>query len=404
MIIMKLQQNQPSFKGISPFETTLALEENVLLNKAIFDLTSSDIPWVVMANNNEERRERINRSILSFGLIFVSPLLFLPLANRFAMKSIAKLTPELFSKQYNAIRLSNKHLGSAEDTKKGLEELSKDLKIDFNPLVEKVGKDYDKLREKIIAAKNTVLAADIFFIAATIGNVGFFNNWQTRKKTGQKGYSAEMKMADKSIVEKRAEKYEKSGNLRFAGFLGLLAGFTAGMPLAVRHGLLSKNNSKFSNFMKKHAPKFDYTNAIYAKRVPLGASLLVAHMGIVMASRNETELKDNSIRSSSIWSLFFLGDLLMASILGRAADKFLKTKIIKHEDKTNPLHKILPSVKPIKELQKSGSDKSSKVAAAIFWINFVTLSAISGFAMPYLINKIIKKDVAEDVARKNHKM
>lgn len=397
---MRLQKNRTTFKGISPVETTVALEDNVLLNKALFDLTSSDVPWVVMANNNEERRERLNRALVSFSLIFVSPILILPLVNRFAMKKIAKLTPEFFSKQYNAIRLSNKHLVSAEETKKGLKELSKELKIDFKPLVEKVGGDYEKLRKKIINAKNTVLGTDFLLIAGTFGNIGFFNNWQTRNKTGQKGYSAEMKMADKEIVEKRAEKYDKSSKARFIGFLGLLAGVTVGMPLAVKHGLLSKNNSKFSNFIKKHASKFDYTNAIYSKRVPLAASLLVSQIGIVMASRNETELKDNSIRSSCTWGTFWFGDLIMSSLLGRLADKVLKTKIINRNSDNKLLNKILPPVNRIKELQKSGCSKSPKIATAIFWTNFVSLSAISGFLMPYAVNKIIKKDVSNDVLNK----
>lgn len=404
MIIMKLQQNQQTFKGISPMGTTVALEDNVLLNKAVFDLTTSDVPWVVMANNKEERRERLNRAIVSFTLVFVSPLVFLPLANRFAMKSIAKLTPELFSKQYNAIRLANKHLGSAEETKKGLEELSKTQKIDFKPLVDKVGGDYDKLRKKIINAKSFILGSDFFLVATTFGSVGFFNNWQTKNKTGQIGYSAEMEMADKTIVEKRAEKFQKTYGARFGAFLGLLTAVTLGMPLAIKHGLTSKSTSKFTTFLKKHSDKFDYTNAIFAKRLPLAASLFVGLTGISLASRNETELKDNAIRSSCMWSIFWFGDLVMGSVLGRVADKVLKTKIIKQDGEKNLLNKILPSFNRVKELKNCGDLKSAKVATGIFWANFVGLSAFLGFIMPNMLNKITKKDVSEDVAKINHKM
>lgn len=400
MIIMKIekQQNQ-SFMGFSPYNLTLALEENVLLNKALFDITGSDVPWVIMANNKEERRERINRAVVSFALIFISPLLILPLVNRFAMRKVANLTPKLFSKEYNAIRLSNEHLLSAEKTKNGLEDLSKTTKIDFNQLINKVGGDYEKLRQKIINAKNTVLASDLLLLAGSFGSIGFFNDWQTKKKTGQIGYSAEMKMADKEIVEKRAEQHEKTSKIKLGIFIASIAAVATAIPLSVRHGLISKNSSKLTDFVKKYASKFDYTNAIFAKRLPLAIGLAVAHLGIILASRNKTEVKDNAIRSSTGFAIFFGGDLVMSSLLGRLSDKHLNTEIIKHKENKNFVSKILPPVKAIKELENIGDKKSAKIAAILFWINFISMSALSGFGTPYLINKIIKKDIQKDVEK-----
>lgn len=400
MKIRKQPQNQ-SFKGLSPYNITLALEENVLLNKALFDITGSDVPWVIMANNKEERRERLNRAILSFSLIFVSPLLILPFINRFAMRHIGKLTPKLFSKEYNAIRLSNEYLLSAEKTKAGLEELSKKMKIDFSSIVNKVGGDYEKLRHKIISAKNTVLSSDLLLLAGSFGSIGFFNDWQTKKKTGQIGYSAEMEMADKEIIEKRAEKHEKTSKIKLGIFLASIAAVATVVPLTVRHGLISKNSSKITAFVKKYASKFDYTNAIFAKRLPLAIGLAIAHLGIILASRNKTEVKDNAIRSSTGFAIFFGGDIIMSSLLGRLSDKYLKTEIIKQHENKNFLSKILPPIKTIKELESAENKKSAKIAAVLFWINFISMSALSGFGTPYLINKIIKKDVQKDVEKAN---
>lgn len=399
MSIMKTDNKYAqTFNGFSPYNSTASFENNVLLNKAVFDVTCSDIPYVIMANNKEERRERINRSILSFSLVFVSPLLFLPFMNRFAMKNIAKLTPKLFSEQYNAVKLSNKYLGDAKETEKGLKDLSKNLKLDFNPLINKVSGNYEELRKKIIKAKNMVLGLDFLLITGTFGSIGFFNNWQTRKKTGQKGYSAEMEMADKQIVEKRAEEYDKSSKMRFKLFLAVLAGIVGGVPLLISKGLISKNNNKFSKFIIKHAEKFDYKDAIFMKRLPLAIGLIGAHTGIVLASRNKTELKDNAIRSSIPLAIFFGGDIVMTSILGRLSDKILKTKIIK-TDKTdkNLLSRIFPSANSLKELGKTDCKKSKNVALGLFWFNFVFLSALIGFVTPYFINKIIKKDVSQDI-------
>lgn len=387
--------NKPKFHGF-----TEMVMGNIFLNKALFDLTSSDIPWVAMANNKEERRERINRSALSVGMVFISPLIVLPFVNRFAMKNIVKLTSEFGSKQWQAIKLSNKNLVSAEKTKSGLNELSKELKINFTPITDNVGGDYDKLRSKISTAKNVVLGTDLMLIAGSFGHIGFFNAWQTKKKTGQNGYSAELKMADKEVIEKRAEKYKKNEKFRYAAFLTGLAGLVVALPMAIKHGLTTNKINKFSEFVKKHAGKFDYKDAIFMSRLPMGLSFLTAHFGIFMASRNSTERKDNVIRSSATLSIFFLGDILLASILGRLSDKHLKTDLIKRDGENKMLNKILPPVKELKELKVASSPKTVKMAKAIFWTNFVVLSALMGIITPYFINKLIKKEVAEDANKK----
>lgn len=384
--------NRPHFKGF-----TELVMNNVYLNKALFDLTSSDIPWVIMANNKEERRERINRASLSIGMVFVSPLIVLPFINRFAMKNIVKLTPNFLSKQYNAIKLSNKHLTSPEATKKGLQELSEKLKIDFKPTIDKVGGDYDKLRGKISTAKNIVLGIDLMIISGTFGHIGFYNNWQTKRKTGRNGYSAELKMADKEVIEKRAEKYKRSEKIRYGAFLTALLGLTVAMPIAIKRGISTNKVSNVSNFIKKHGNKFDYKDAIFMSRLPMALSFIAGHFGIFMASRNKTERKDNLIRSSATMSIFFLGDLLLASILGRVSDKYLKTSLIKRDGDNKILNKILPPMKNLEELKTLNSLKSVKMAKRIFWLNFTVLSVLMGFITPYMINKIIKKEVAQDV-------
>lgn len=394
---MRIESQQSFNKNIRFRGFTDLVMGNIFLNKALFDLTSSDIPWVVMANNKEERRERINRSALSVGMVFVSPLIILPFVNRFAMKNIVKLTPGFASKQYNAIKLSNKNLVSAEKTKAGLEELSKELKIDFAPIVEKVGGDYDKLRNKISIAKNVVLGADLMLIAGSFGHIGFFNAWQTKKKTGQNGYSAELKMADKEVIEKRAEKFKKNEKFRYGAFLIALAGLVVALPVVIKHGINSKSVNKFNTFIKKHGDKFDYKDAIFMSRLPMALSFLTAHFGIFMASRNNTERKDNLIRSSATLSIFFLGDILLASVLGRLSDKHLKTNLIRHDNSNKFLNKILPPVKDLKELKETGSLKSLKMAKGIFWLNFTVLSALMGVITPYFINKLIKKEVSMDV-------
>lgn len=385
--------NTPKFRGF-----TEMVMGNIFLNKALFDLTSSDIPWVIMANNKEERRERINRSALSVGMVFVSPLIVLPFVNRLAMR---KLSPDFVSKKWQAIKLSNKDLVSAEKTKAGLQELSKELKIDFQPIIDKVGGDYDKLRSKISTAKNVVLGTDLMLIAGSFGHIGFFNAWQTKQKTGRNGYSAELNMADKEVIEKRAEKLKKTEKARYAAFLTGLLGLTVAMPAAIKHGIVSPVGNKFGDFVKKHATKFDYKDAIFMSRLPMALSFLTAHFGIFMASRNNTERKDNLIRSSATLSIFFLGDILLASLLGRFSDKHFGTNLIKKDGENKFLNKVLPPIKDLKELKAGKLTKEVKFTKGIFWLNFAVLSALMGFITPYFINKLIKKEVTDDTNKIN---
>lgn len=393
-------QNHQTFKGISPYSSAVFMENNVLLNKALFDLAGSDIPWVVMANNKEERRERTNRAMLSFGLIFVSPLAILPFLNRASMKYVAKLTPKLFSKEYNAIRVSNKSLVSAEKTKSALAAIERKYKgkVNFDKLKKTAGGDYEKIRKGIIKAKNAVLAADFLLVGGAFGSIGFFNAHQTKKRTGQSGYSAEMKMADKSVVEKRAKKYEKTAGLRLGTYLTSLAALVIGVPLAMKHGLSTNKVTKFSKFIQKHAKKLDYTDAIFAKRWALGLSLAVAQAGICLASRNKTELKDNTIRSSVGFAIFFGGDLLLARLFSNISDKLFKTKLVDYTHKKDKFaHKILPPVKPLRGIEQLNHSRTKGMAGAIFWLTFALTAGTTGVLVPYLINKIIKKDVEKDV-------
>jgi len=207
-------------------------------------------------------------------------------------------------------------------------------------------------------------------------------------------------MADKEVIEKRAAEYKKNEKYRYGAFLTALTGLVVGLPMAIKHGITAPKGNKFREFVKDNAGKFDYKNAIFMSRLPMALSFLAAHFGIFMASRNSTERKDNSIRSSATLSIFFLGDILLASILGRASDKYLKTDLIKRDGKNKILDKILPPIKDLKEIKTEGSTKQVKIAKGIFWTNFAVLSALMGFITPYFINKLIKKEVNQDATEK----
>lgn len=377
--------NNVSFKSNPLINATSFIEERVMLNKALLD-GSKDISTILQTNNSIERRERINRFAIIWSIAFLTPLVTLPLTNRLAMKYIAKLSKGFSAKENNLIKLSNKYLGNKELTKQGIEELSK--KYDFSKLLKENNYDYEKIRKKLINAKNSVLAFDFLFTTSLMGSAGFINRYRTRKKTGKDGFSAEFNMGDKNLIEKRAEKFKKSEKLRNNIFMAALALLTAS-PLILKKGLTS--TGKFADLIKKHAYKFDYNDGIFMKRLPFFLMAVIADVGILMSSRNKTEVKDNATRLSATQAAYFGGDIVIGSTLAALSDKFFKTDLLNKNCEKNFINKIIPPIKNIKEL----TGKNKIIGTTLFWVNMVSLFGVVGIGIPQLMNKMIKKDVSE---------
>lgn len=412
-----------SFKGGGFYNNTAELESNVILSRALIDLAGCDVPWVIMANNKHERIERARRYVIVFVLAFMSPMALLPGLNRVAMKNFSKLTKNFWSNNHKAIHLSNEYLVSAEKTKKGLEELAQKTtmgpieslyykitkkkpaseKLDLKDLLSRTDGDYEKLRKKIINAKNGVLFADFLSSGVSLGAMGFVNNYLTKKKTGQAGFSAELKMADKNVIEKRADSYEKNKNKRYAAFAALALGISTALPLITRFGLNSQAKNGFANFIKKHANLMDYKSGIYMSRIAFLMLMVVNHGGLLIASRNKTEAKDTAIRMGTGDAIFFGGDLILASVFANMSDRLFKTQLRK-EGQTSLFSNIFPKIKPIKKINEMVDKgllpiKNKKIATGLYWMNLAVLSFCMGFLIPTMINKIIRKDVAKDVEK-----
>lgn len=382
--------NNISFTSNPLINATSFIEERVLLNKALLD-GARDASIVCHTNNKNEREERIRRFCIAWSAAFLTPFVTLPLTNRLAMKHIAKLSSGYFSNENNLIKLSNKYLKDANLTKIGIEELSK--KENLGEFLQK-NQDYEKVRKKILNAKNAVLSFDFLFTSTTLGCAGFVNRYKTRKKTGRDGFSAEFNMADKDLVEKRAEAFKKSEKLRDSLFIISVLSL-ASLPLILKKGMNSQG--KLSNFIKKYADKFDYNDGIFMKRLPFLMMTIVADLGLILSSRNQTEVKDNAVRLSATQAAFFGGDIIIGSTLAGLSDKLFKTELLDKNCKKTLVNKLIPPVKSIKELQ----GKNKATATGLFWVNMASLFAILGIGIPKMMNKIIKKDIQQDVSRNN---
>lgn len=410
-----------NFKGGGFYNTTAELEGNIILSRAIIDLIGCDFPWIIMANNKQERIERTRRYAIVFILAFMSPIALLPVLNRFAMKNTVKLTKNFWSNNHKAIHLSNDFLVNAEKTKVGLNKLAKETemgpiekyfykimgkrqieqKLNVDDLLAHADGDWEKLRLKLIKAKNSVLFVDFLTSGIPLGSMGFINNYLTKKKTGQSGFSAEFKMADKNTVEKRADLYERNKNKRYAYFASLALGISTAFALITNYGLSSQSTKGIAGFVKKHAKVTNYKSGIYMARIPFLALMIINHGGLLLASRNNAETKDTFIRMGTGDAVFFGGDLVLASLFANISDRLFKTQLRK-EGQTALFSKIFPKIKSIKEINESVENgtlsiKNKKVATGLYWLNLAVLAACLGFVIPTMINKMIKKDVQKDV-------
>lgn len=393
MHINTVQQSQMNFKNSGLSVAAAFLEENVLLNKALLD-ASVDIPFVCLSNNKIEQKERLRRVSVNYTLCFLSPFLTLPLTNRLAMKYIAKMAPKFMSKETNLIHLSNKYLKNKELTKEGIELLSREKETDYSDIIKKFDGDYEKIRKNIINAKNAVLSFDFLFSSGSVTGMALLNNHITKKTTNTDGYSAEFELADKETVEKRAEKFKRTEPIRKGIIAGLLGSVTL-LPLAISKGLKSPKTNGLAGFIKKHADKFDYTNGIFMKRLPLFLFACASQGGLGLASRNQTELKNNLLLSSTGIALYFGGDILINSLLAQMSDKLLKTNIIDKNAPKTFINKIIPPTTPIRNL----TGKSRNVAAVNFFINMVILAVAYGYGVPKLMNKIVRKDLNKETVQ-----
>lgn len=418
--------NTTSFKAGQFAGVTAELDKNIVLSRAIIDMFGCDIPWVVMANNKQERIERTIRYSIVFTLAFLSPMAVLPLFNRVAMKNFAKLTDKFFTNNHKAIHLSNEFLVNKEKMLEGLNTLAqktsaspiellaakltrkpvKPQVLDIQDLIKRAG-GTEELRQKLIKTKNGVLFTDLITSGVSLGSVNFINNHITEKRSGQKGFSAEFNMAEKNIVEKRAGSYDKSKWLRYSGFMALTLAISTAIPLSLRKGLSSVKPAKLPDFIKKYSKLADYRKGIYMSRFALMMCSVMCHGGAIIFARNKTEAKDIAVRFGTADAIFYGGDLLLLAMFTRISDTLFGTKLLKEiQNKKSLLRKIFPENKSVKEiLEEVDAGKLAKknkyAAIGMFWLNIVLLSIAMGFGISAMMNKVIKKDVQKDVDKAN---
>ena len=421
-----------SFRGF--LELSAGVQNNMVLNRGLLNGASA-LPWAIMANNKSERAELLRMQIIFMSLAFLAPIINVPLANRIFMRCCG-LTNSIFDNNHKAIQISNKYLTSAENTIEGLNKYNIHLdnngnpkiserffsspfeklyrkitgqklndKIDISALLKKCGNDINLLRKRISRAKNLTLFSDLFITCATLGGYVLFNNYLTEKKTGKKGYSAELEMANKSIVEERSKRYQKNKNKYSKIFLSEILLISTLVPLIVHKGVTSNSKNLLSNFIKKHCKLTDYTKGIYMSLFTTILGIVGNFSGLMFFSRNNTERKNMAVRSAVINPVMFGGDMLLTSLLAKASDKVFKTDLINNSENKSLFRKIFPKYKSLETISKEIADKkiSAKnrgIASAVYWAGMGICASFVAFIAPKICNKLTRQDVNEYVKNK----
>lgn len=397
------------------YNITTNVQNNMILNKGLLEIGGLTLPSTIMANNKVEARERAEKGGLYFSISFLSPLILLPLFNKLFLKQQG--VSDIFSKGEACImHLSKKYLSKdAKYMEEGLDKLKETFKNEnakrgIGNILNRFP-DKEVLRQKLIKTNRNVLFTDFLTTGAMMGSILWASNYITKKKTGQNGFSAEFDMANKEYLEQKAQDYVKNKRKNMLTATGILGLASVAISAIAHKGMTSKANTKLGKLLKNNVDKFDYSKGIYMSRLLLAAVTLAGDVpNIILSSRDKEERKYNAIKTAIVFSTFMGGDLILNNIASKIIDKIAGTKLV-NRDKIKPnsslWKKITAPINSFDEIETKLKDspellKTKRAGIAMFWGNFILLTGILGFGIPFVLNKMVKKNVDKDT--QNQKM
>lgn len=252
-----------------PWDVYLAT--NQLANRAVMD-TAGTAGKMAVARNNDERLEKLI-SISGYWLssLILPTLLELLINSRYRKKlrTADKGNPldlpfEILERNVAEEILANptekilaKHGLSAEKLRNhyGLAKVS-----DFNRT----------LLKKVRRLKIAIMVVDFAFVAAKGAFLYRFRNWFTAKRSGKQGFVGEFNYTNEAFRKNKAEAFNKAKAKKRKQMISNVSSFTGAIlaPLLMALTLRSSavKGKGFFGAIKKHLPKFNYTDAIFMSR------------------------------------------------------------------------------------------------------------------------------------------
>lgn len=395
------------------YNISASIQSNATLNRGVMELGGVEIPFTIMANNKEERVERLMRGVLFLAASFVAPVVTMPVLN----KNFSKIAGIIKNnKEIDVLKISKEYLTSDTDRmlegfSKTSEELKKsknkekfkDIDRHFKNVLERFP-DKEILRQKLVKAHSKIFLAD-FLIAGLLSiAVPWGSNFITEKRTKRTGYVGEFAIADKKYTDKMAEKHESIKKKKLV--ISCLFPILASIGLAKLHyNSMIKPAAKLGyvgKLIKKNIHKFDYKNAIFMSKAAFFALMVFGDMpAYLLACRDKHELKMRTTIWTFLTAVMFGGDFVLNNITGRICDAKLGTTLMdkKGHEKSGFFKKFLMDTHDMEKLNKMAnvSKKTKKAALIMYWGNFALNTAVMGFALSFIVSRQMKKDVKKDL-------
>jgi hypothetical protein len=377
--------NLPAWvQGVSEFQ------QLGLVNKATMSTLGIDVPYVALAKNPEEKKERLVRQSMILAFMYsMAPLHSTLLAYHFAKKMDVT----------HDVKTKKKLLGLKFEELAHLDAFQKAVKQHLPQ-----GKDAatEAMRLCVLKAKGTHLAWDLAAEGGLLASVGLlkvlFSEWQTGNKrfTGEKGLASE---AELNALYKKEQRKDPFGIPHFRE-MSVIMGATV-LPFLFGQGIkktmleVPKKRNGLQRQMAKLAPHFDYNFCQFlGKRfpflkevpmLPLSGLALVAfflNMGDIASSRSPRDFKENTVRSVAFFSSMFIIGPMLVSFLNKGHTTIVK--LLEAEAKAG---------KAPEQLVKIAKNSALKYIG-IFSANLALMIGVV-----YGINQMTKHDLKEDLKK-----
>lgn len=426
------------------YDITQKVQENTLLNRGIVDIGGCAIPQAIMSNNKDEAIERFSMSCLYFFMSIVTPFFMLPFLNKHflassgivknfksAEKDIMKVSKKYLTEDGKYLAEGIKKKGLRLDAEKIVKEAKKQNKslnvfeemekleksgikaehqIAFDNLLERFKGREEELREKLVKVHQNVFKFDFLSTAWMWCATPYIATGITEKRTHKKGFSAAFDMVDQSKFDEKKYEADKRKKLFTSALI-------ATIPPLIAPKLIMKSMTSKSGALKKYASNFNYTDGMFmSKSIFALMWLLCDYPSQLVGSRDKLEMRDRAIRGAVLFTMFFGGDFALNNIIGRSFDKFAGTKIMDRKPDTANLKggaRVKQFFKDFKLLPRNFADlgkidapleaiiKTKKFGTGLYWFALLANCGLIGFAMPAVLNKMLRKSVHKENISQN---
>ena len=401
--------NTLPFKGFDLYKTTSYVQEHTLINRGITTLGGSTVPQCIMSNNKYEAQERALMGGIYFLASYLTPILLIPQYNKHFLKNKG-ITKTLNSTGNKIIQVSKKYLKHDANLKEGMDKVAevfdkKNNTTEYKKAFDEIYNRYNnpqKLKQDLLSVHEKVLMTDFITTAAMWSAIPWIATEFTETRTKRHDFSAGFNLTESKHVDESKLKKTKINkllwNMSFCVIPGIIFSKT------VTKGLLKQSSNKILKTIADNPNKFDYTSGTnMSKFIYASIWLLSSFPAKLISSRDKNERRDRALRDIGLFTMFFGGDFLINNIAGRISDKYYGTKIMDYpEKKLNFFERFKLGLRNFRELEADKKlspevlKKTKSAGAALYWISLLTNTALIGFAMPKVLNKILRHNINKE--------